>query len=357
MLTVLENMSQNIIYEDENIISALEKLDKSRVKVIFVIDSEGRLLSSVTDGDVRRALLAGAEVDSRVGEIGFNNPVVMNVSNSLSDIQQLFNRRKLGAVPILDDDRKIVKIYTDRREVKKRADDEINLPVVIMAGGKGTRLYPYTKILPKALIPVADTPIIERIMNSFSESGCRDFYLVVNHMKNMIKAYFSEKERKEKISFCDEEKPLGTGGGVKMLDGTLNSTFALTNCDILITEDVRSMLRHHKEKQNSVTIVCSLKSFTIPYGIVNFSAGGDIESFEEKPTLSYFTNTGYYILEPDVFNYIGEEECIGMPDIIERMKNDGKKIGVYPIGENAWLDMGQFDSMESMEIRLKELEL
>ena len=108
---------------------------------------------------------------------------------------------------------------------------------------------------------------------------------------------------------------------------------------------------------NKVTMVCSLKNFTIPYGIVNFSEGGEISSFEEKPQLSFFTNTGYYILEPDVFDYIDQGEKIGMPDIIDRMRKNGLKVGVYPISENAWLDMGQFDSMESMERRLKELKI
>ena len=173
----------------------------------------------------------------------------------------------------------------------------------------------------------------------------------------MIKAYFNDMDRDYNIHFWDEETPLGTGGGLRLLQHSMKETFILTNCDILILDDVEKIVRHHKKEQNKVTMVCSLKNFTIPYGIVKFSEGGEISSFEEKPQLSFFTNTGYYILEPDIFKYINPGERIGMPDIIDRMRKGGLKVGIYPIGENAWLDMGQFDSMESMERSLKELKI
>jgi NDP-sugar pyrophosphorylase family protein len=172
----------------------------------------------------------------------------------------------------------------------------------------------------------------------------------------MIKAYFNDTDKDYNIHFWDEDRPLGTGGGLYLLKDCISSTFILTNCDILILEDVRNMVQHHKEENNKATMVCSLKNFEIPYGIVNFAEGGEISSFEEKPQLSFFTNTGYYILEPDIFNYIDQDEKIGMPDIIDRMRRDGMKVGIYPISENAWLDMGQFDSMESMEQKLKGLD-
>ena len=128
-----------------------------------------------------------------------------------------------------------------------------------------------------------------------------------------------------------------------------------TNCDILILEDLAEIVKHHEEERNDVTMVCSLKSYVIPYGVVHFSEGGQLDSFEEKPEMNFFTNTGYYILEPCVFDFIGEAEKIDMPNILDRMRNEGKKIGIYPIGENAWLDMGQFETMEGMERKLREM--
>lgn len=171
----------------------------------------------------------------------------------------------------------------------------------------------------------------------------------------MIKAYFNDLDTQYSLKFCDEDIPLGTGGGISLLRDMVSETFVLTNCDVLILEDVRKIIKHHRQQGNKVTMVCSLKNYVIPYGVVNFTEGGEISSFEEKPSLSFFTNTGYYILEPDVYRYVADGEKIGMPDILLRMKEDDQKIGVYPIGENAWMDMGQFDTMESMERRLKEL--
>ena len=173
----------------------------------------------------------------------------------------------------------------------------------------------------------------------------------------MIKAYFNDSDRDYRIHFWDEDVPLGTGGGLELLKGNIKSTFILTNCDILILDDVKKIVEHHRKNKNKVTMVCCLKNFVLPYGIVNFTEGGEISSFEEKPQLSFFTNTGYYILEADIFEYIKQGEKVDMPDIIDKMRQTQQKIGVYPIGENAWLDMGQFDSMESMERKLKEAKI
>ncbi|HAP20881.1 MAG TPA: nucleotidyltransferase, partial [Lachnospiraceae bacterium] len=157
--------------------------------------------------------------------------------------------------------------------------------------------------------------------------------------------------------FFEEDRPLGTGGGIRLIKNEIHGTFILTNCDILILDDVKKMLDHHMEQKNRVTMVCSLKNYEIPYGIVKFDAGGEIKDFEEKPQMSFFVNTGYYILEPDIFDYVGEDECITMPDIIARMKEDHQKIGMYPIGENAWLDMGEMDTLDHMEKRIKEMDV
>ena len=171
----------------------------------------------------------------------------------------------------------------------------------------------------------------------------------------MIRAYFNDSGYE--ISFWDESEPLGTGGGLSLLKDFIEETFILTNCDILMMHDIKEIIEHHRREKNKATMVCSLKNFVIPYGIVNFSEGGEIKSFEEKPQMSFFTNTGYYILEKEVFQYVGKSEKIGMPDVIDRMRSSGEKVGIYPIGENDWLDMGQFDTMEIMERKLKELDL
>lgn len=355
-LCALLDTSVNIIHEKEALKHALEQLDKVPVKVLLVVDNNGVFVAALTDGDVRRAILANASLETPISRIANYNPIYIECDDENLALK-VMTERGINALPVLNDEKKIIKVYVYNVSELNNNVDKLSIPIVIMAGGLGTRLYPYTKILPKPLIPVADVPISERIIQSFQKIGCEEFHMVVNYKKSMIKAYFNDADCDYNIHFWDEEEPLGTGGGLYILKDCINDTFILTNCDILIMDDVREIVKHHKEKNNKVTMVCSLKNFEIPYGVVNFSEGGEISSFEEKPQMSFFTNTGYYILEKDIFDYINPNEKIGMPDIIDRMRGAGQKVGIYPISENTWLDMGQFDTMESMEIRLKGLNL
>lgn len=346
--------SKYIITEEYSVIEALERLDEVDVKVLFIVRNN-KFCATITDGDVRRAILRRISLSASVSDIANYNPYYVRVGEEKLALQ-LLDEKKIPALPVVNENLEIIEIYRqgDADSGVKYNEEPFDIPVVIMAGGLGTRLYPYTKILPKALVPIADVPISEYIIQSFQKAGCKEFYMILNHKKNMIKAYFNDIDKTYNIHFLDEGAPLGTGGGVYLLKNRICDTFILTNCDILVLDDVREMVAHHKKQKNQVTMVCSLKNFEIPYGVVNFTEGGEISSFEEKPKFSFFTNTGYYILEPAIFQYIEENENIGMPDVIMRMKADNQRIGIYPIGENAWLDMGQIDTMEEMERALEE---
>ncbi len=347
------NYANNCISESMSVMEALIKLDEVTKKVLFVVDGDGRVIASLTDGDIRRAILKGVPLESGVINFANKNPLTVKEGRENEKAKEI-KQRGLTMVPILDDNNRIIGAYMDD-DSDGISEKRISIPIVLMAGGKGTRLYPYTKILPKPLIPVEDVPISERIMESFAQIGCNDFYMIVNYKKNMIKSYYNEINCEYVIHFFEEEDPLGTGGGLKLVENEIDGTFILTNCDILIMTDIVKLMEHHKESGNKATMVCSLKNFEIPYGVVHISDGGEIESMEEKPQMSFLTNTGYYILERDVFDFIGTNEKIGMPDILQRMSKNGLKVGVYPISENEWLDMGQFDSMDSMERRLREI--
>lgn len=351
-LSILRDITPNQVSEEETLKQALEKLDRVPVKVLLVMGKGDAFVATLTDGDARRAILAGASLETLVEKIANYSPMYLDYDDVYIAQKYL---EKVTALPILDADHKVQKVYVANANMKKDRQEKLNLPVVIMAGGLGTRLYPYTKILPKPLIPVGDTPISERIIQSFLNLGCGPIHMVVNYKGNMIRAYFNDSGYE--ISFWDESEPLGTGGGLSLLKDFIEETFILTNCDILMMHDIKEIIEHHRREKNKATMVCSLKNFVIPYGIVNFSEGGEIKSFEEKPQMSFFTNTGYYILEKEVFQYVGKSEKIGMPDVIDRMRSSGEKVGIYPIGENDWLDMGQFDTMEIMERKLKELDL
>lgn len=351
----LKKFSFNIISEQYTLKQALERLDQVSVKVLF-ITKNNKLIASLTDGDVRRAIICGKSLESSAVQIANKNPVFIKNDDEIS-AKKLLADKQIVALPLVNSQGEITKIYVHSYMPLIDIPDKTEVPIVIMAGGMGTRLHPYTKILPKPLIPIEGIPISERIIQSFQTAGCNDFYMIVNYKKSMIKAYFADLDVEYKLKFCEEAVALGTGGGLRLLKNRIHNTFILTNCDILILEDVAKIVSYHKEKKNQITIVCSLKNFEIPYGVVHFNDGGEVCSFEEKPKMAFWVNTGYYIVEPTVFEYIKENENVDMTDIIARMKDDGQKTGIYPISENAWLDMGQFDTMESMERKLKEISI
>lgn len=338
-----------LINENCSMIEAMQVLDKTSKKILFV-EHDDKLMAAITDGDVRRWILAKGNLDAKVKDIANYNPKFLYEKDK-SKAREYMKHNLIEALPLVDENNKLVSVVLlNEKDIETKK--ELNIPVIIMAGGLGTRLYPYTKILPKPLIPIGEIPIAEHIINRFHKYGCNDFFLIVNHKKNMIKAYFNEIEKDYMVTYVDEDKPLGTGGGLSLVKGKINTTFILSNCDILIEEDYEKIYEYHKKEKNLITMICSLKNIKIPYGVIEIGKNGEIDSMREKPQISFFTNTGCYIVESKVIEELKEEESIGFPDIIERYKNAGEKIGVYPISENAWMDMGQLDEMEEMRKRL-----
>ena len=153
------------------------------------------------------------------------------------------------------------------------------------------------------------------IRDSFNDGGCQDFFLILNYKKGMVKAYFDDLERDYEVSYIEEEEFLGTGGGLKLVEGQIDDTFFFTNCDVLVDADLQSIYEEHKKTGNAITIVCSLKHYTIPYGTIEIAEGGEIKKMTEKPTISSLVNTGCYLVEPSVLSLIGENEVIGFPDV------------------------------------------
>jgi dTDP-glucose pyrophosphorylase len=337
-----------LIDENATMIEAMEVLDKVAKKVLFVV-RDGQFVAAITDGDIRRWILKKGNLEAQVKDIANYNPKYIYEKDKMA-AKEYMSKYSIEALPILNYEKDIVSVVLWNDEIKRQKN--LQVPVVIMAGGLGTRLYPYTQVLPKPLIPIGELPIAEHIINSFHGYGNNQYFLVVNHKKNMIKAYFNEIEKDYELNYVDEDQPLGTGGGLSLLKGKINSTFILTNCDILIEEDYEKIYDFHKREKNLVTMVCSLKNIKIPYGVIQLGDTGEIEGMKEKPNFSFFTNTGMYVVESRVIEELEENKAVGFPDIIEKYMNTGEKIGVYPISENAWLDMGQLDEMEKMTKRL-----
>ncbi|MEG0076162.1 MAG: sugar phosphate nucleotidyltransferase [Eubacterium sp.] len=338
------------IKEKSTVLEAMKQLDTVSKGILYITD-EKKLLAALTDGDVRRHLLKGGQLDESIKKIANYHPRYIFIEDK-ERAQEKMQNQKILSIPVVNHQMEIQSIYfLNNGEMGKRHN--LHLPVVMMAGGKGTRLYPYTKVLPKPLIPIGDLPIAEHIINKFVSFGCNEFHLIVNHKKQMIKAYFSEEKKPYTIHYYDETEPLGTGGGLSLLKGKIKEPFFLTNCDIIVKGDYSDIVDFHKKNGNTVTIVCAYKHFTIPYGVITMGEGGDITEMIEKPEYSFLTNTGFYLVEPEVLDAIEENKNIGFPDIIQKQKDKGRKIAIYPVSEKSWLDMGQVEEMEAMR---KELE-
>lgn len=345
------HIDQLIVDENTSVLNAMRMLDETGYKLLLVAPAYV-LQAVLTDADVRRFILQGGDLSQPVKDAANYNPKSLGVENR-SKAKEFMVQHAIEALPLLnakseiDDVVFLADLDVDGR---KKAD----VPVVIMAGGLGTRLYPYTKILPKPLIPVGEKPIIELIMDHFEEFGCNRFSLVVNHKKNMIKSYFAEAEEAYNVTFVDEEIPLGTGGGLSLLKGNMNETFFLTNCDILVEADYTDIYDFHKKNGNTITVVCALKNVTIPYGVIELSDNGEIKNVTEKPELNFLTNTGMYVVEPHVVAELEDGVSVGFPDIMEKYRLAGEKVGVYPVSENSWMDMGQLEELEEMRRRMEK---
>jgi len=339
------DIQEFLVNQVSTIKDAMEAMDKTGRGIVYIV-ANNKLVGSLSDGDIRRWVLKDNDIHAKVTEAMHRNPLYV-YDKDFNKVNAIF-KDKLGinSIPVLNKDQSVQTIVF--REFDQIHKKPLDVPVVIMAGGKGTRLYPYTKILPKPLIPIGDTPIVERIIDRFNKFGCRHFLMSVNYKKNMIKSYFNDIEPDYTISFVEEEKPLGTGGSLSLMKDKLNETFFVSNCDILIDADYTSIYDFHKENNHGVTMVASIKNTVIPYGVLKLDDEGYLESTEEKPEYTHLINTGMYVLEPSILDLVPDNEFSDLPTIISEAKKQGYKIGVYPVSEKSWLDMGQIKEMENM---------
>lgn len=340
-----------VINAGASVRDTIKLIDTNKKKAAFIVDNDMKLLGIFTDGDMRKYLLSNGDLNLPI-EVAMNkNPIVFH---SIEEAENAMLRDKMIVYPVVDVNN-IIKnaLFWNQPTEGKQLSNELNsTPLVMMAGGKGTRLYPYTKILPKPLIPIGDLTISERIIKQFVRYGCKEVWLILNHKANMIKAFYNDLEKDYDVNYVDEKKFLGTGGGLSLLKGIINQTFFVSNCDVLVNTDLECVLRTHRQQKNIITFVCAMKNIVIPYGVINLDQNGCIYNMSEKPQYSFLTNTGLYVLEPEVIDDLKEDEFIHLPDIAQRYIEAGKKVGVFPISEKAWLDMGQFTEMEAM---MKEL--
>jgi dTDP-glucose pyrophosphorylase len=341
-----KSIEQILVNGDKTVKQAMKQLEETEKRILFVVDEHAKLLGSLMDGDIRRWILAEGSVNDPVEKACHKSPFVVREGYDLNELKRVMLEKRINCVPVINGGGQISDLLFWENifgeGIRRKLPRQLELPVVIMAGGKGTRLDPFTKILPKPLIPIGEKTVIEVIIDSFLEYGILDFFLSINYKAKIIKSYFEELKPKYRIEYIEEDRPLGTAGSLKYLRGRINGSLLVTNCDIIIRADYPDLVDFHNSMKNDVTIVASMKNYNIPYGICEIANGGSLTKMLEKPEYNFLVNTGMYVLQSETLDLIPEDRMFHITELVERVKENNGKIGVFPISGDAWLDTGEW---------------
>ena len=339
------SISRITVQQDLLLKDALERLNETGFQILLVTDEESSLVGILNDGDVRRAVLENIELDVPLSLI-MNCEFTTLLESEAQKAEQLIEKSQFNHLPIVDAQGKVVDLViggkggADRFQIK-------DFPVVIMAGGEGSRLSPLTRIIPKPLMPVGEKTMLEKIMDTFAIHGFRDFKVIVNYKKELVKSYFSELEHTYNIEFTYEQEQLGTVGGLSLLNGKLDKTFVLSNCDVLAELQYSGLIDWHREHDAQVTILGVRKRMDIPYGVIRLDKNSYLTGLDEKPFFNNVIISGIYVIEPSVIDLIPVEKKCDMDFLLKMLLDKGMKVTCYPI-EDGWFDMGQFNEYQKL---------
>lgn len=335
------------ISADATILDALKKMDHLGAKLLLVREQDNELGNKVISvGDIQRAIIKQVNLKDPIRTILREKINVCRQEDTDEFIKQKMIEYRAEFMPIVGFNNKTIDIifweelFDDISHLRKT---KLDLPVVIMAGGKGSRLKPITNIIPKPLVPIGEKPIIEHIVNQFSDIGVKSFYISVNYKAEMIQSYFNSiPNKKYFISYFEENKPLGTAGSLSLLKDKIHTTFFVSNCDIIIDQEYDHIYDFHKENEYELTVVGAIKHFNIPYGTIVMGEAGKVITLEEKPELTFVVNTGMYILEPHLIKEIPDNTFFHITDLIDKILSRGGRVGTFPVSEGAWFDIGEW---------------
>lgn len=343
-MNYLEKIANKRIQISQTLIQALKTMDIQKGKVLYVYQGD-RFVSILTIGDIQRAIISNKHVNTPIQAILDPDKIYAKDSDSMEQIRESMLRLRAECMPVKNKEGELTDIYFWEDLFGNKASEtreKLELPVVIMAGGKGTRLKPLTNIIPKPLIPIGEKTILETILNQFESIGCEKFYLSVNYKYDILKYYLDTLARPYKIEFLKENKPLGTIGSVSLLKDKIATPFFVSNCDIIIDQDYRDVYEYHQSYRNDITIITAVKNIKIPYGVIESGENGRMTGLSEKPDLTYMINTGVYILNPELIEEIPDNEFYHITQLMEKIRNKGGRVGCFPVSENAWTDMGDW---------------
>ena len=337
-----ESWRKILVQPSSTIENALRVIDEGGVRIALVVDEGCRLLGTLSDGDVRRAIIARLPLSTKV-ELAMNrNPRTAAASASRESVLHLMERNDVLIVPLLDADGRLVGIHNLKELLEPVA---INSPVFLMAGGLGTRLRPLTNDCPKPMLKLGNKPILETTLDSFISAGFRRFFISVHYLADMIKRHFGNGERwGVDIEYVEESQPLGTAGALSLLP-SLSETepLIMMNGDVVTSVDFRALLAFHTNNHASLTMCVREYALQVPYGVVR-AAGHRVECVMEKPVHTFFVNAGIYALSPQIVARVPKGTRIDMPELVSDTIAAGHDVAMFPVHEY-WLDIGRFDDL------------
>jgi len=338
-----------LVQKTKTILDVIAIIDRGGVQLALVVDENGRLLGTVTDGDVRRGILKGKGMADSVMEIMNANPITARESESTEEILKKMKDRSLLQIPVLDSDRRVVDLQILERILKGKRHENA---VVLMAGGEGKRLYPLTKDTPKPLLKVGDKPILETILQNFVSQGFHNFHLSVNYKAEMIEDYFEDGSKWGcEVSYIREDSQMGTAGALSLLPRDVQGPIIVMNGDVLTKTNFEALLNFHKEEKAEATMCVREYDFQVPYGVVRLD-GTRIQAIDEKPVHTFYVNGGIYVLNPSALELIPKNSAFDMPSVFSKLAEQGRKGSAYALREY-WLDIGRSDDFERASVDYK----
>jgi len=337
---------------NSSIRDAIKIMDAGGIGIVFIVDLEKNVIGLITDGDFRRAILNGVRLSQNILTITNTKFTSLNKDSSNKQIINLFLDKRIERIPVLHNKKLIDVLLREDYDLHGKIilpDKVFDFPVVIMAGGKGTRMKPFTNIFPKPLLPIGERAMLEVIMDEYIKYGFKKFYVTINYKANLIKAYFDDLGDKYDISYIEESKFLGTAGALKLLHLKKQTPVFVSNCDILIRDNYLNILEFHKAGRYDMTIVAAMIYQKVPYGVCKIKNGGELEQLSEKPEFDYLVNSGMYVLNSHILDLIPHNEFFHMTQLMEVLRNQGGKVGVYPVSEKSWIDVGQWEGYSKMD--------
>ena len=338
-----KKLKKILVEPNTSIFETLKLLNRSKEKCLIVVGENRRFLGTITDGDIRRAVIKTKQFKSDINKV-YNNNAYAVYHNKIKKnyILKIIEKKHFPLVPILNAKKQPINYYSIKEKDNLKTNQEI-FPVMIMAGGLGKRMQPFTSILPKPLIPINGKPVIIHIMNLFKKFDFNNFNISLNYKSNILKTYLSELKKVFSLTFYEEKTPLGTAGILKKVNFK-SEHFFLINCDGLFKINLNNLVEFHKDSKNDLTIVASLKNFKIPYGVCVLGKKGVLKIINEKPSESFIVNTGFYLCRSKILENLPKKKKFDMDEVIQKLIKDKKKISVFPIKDKDWKDTGNWSS-------------